>query len=68
MAMEDLMHPTSLGPTTGPTIRSLAELKPKLLATMHGASFSGDGAAALRALGDYYNSRLRTALEHSARG
>jgi hypothetical protein len=62
MAVEDLLHPTSLGPTTAPTIRKLAELKPTLLATMHGASFSGDGAAALKALGDHYDMRLRTAL------
>jgi len=32
------------------------------LATMHGASFSGDGAAALKALGDHYDIRLRAAL------
>ena len=29
---------------------------------MHGSSFSGDGAAALTALGDYYDMLLRTAL------
>src|SRR5262249_23715537 len=56
---EDLFHYTSLGPTTGATIRKLADLKPKVLAAMHGASFSGDGAAALRALGDHYDIRLR---------
>jgi hypothetical protein len=33
-----------------------------VLATMHGASFSGDGAAALKALGDHYDARLRVAL------
>jgi hypothetical protein len=62
MAIEDLMHPTSLGPTTAPTIRKLAELKPMLLATMHGASFSGNGAAALRELRDHFDKRLRAAL------
>ncbi len=62
IAAEDLFHATSLGPTTGPTIRKLAELKPKLLAVMHGASFSGDGAAALRVLGDQYDERLQAAL------
>ena len=41
---EDLLHYTSLGPHTGSTIRRLADLKPRVLATMHGASFSGDGA------------------------
>ena len=62
MVIEDLMHPTSLGPTTAPTIRKLAELKPTLLATMHGASFSGNGAAALKELGDHFDKRLRAAL------
>jgi len=65
---EDLFHYTSLAPTTGAAIRKLAELKPKILAAMHGAAYSGDGAAALRALADYYDSRLRAALGHSARG
>jgi len=59
---EDLLHYTSLGPHTGSTIRRLADLKPRVLATMHGASFSGDGAAALKALGDHYDARLRVAL------
>ena len=58
---EDFFHYTSLGPSTGSTIRKLADLRP-VLATMHGASFSGDGAAALKALGDHYEARLRIAL------
>ena len=33
---EDLFRYTSLGPTTGPTIRNLADLKPNVLAAMHG--------------------------------
>ena len=49
-------------PTTGATVRKLATLKPKVLATMHGSSFSGDGATALSALGDHYDLLLRTAL------
>ena len=59
---ESSFHYTSLGPTTGSTVRSLAALKPKVLATMHGSSFSGDGATALTALGDHYDALLRTAL------
>jgi flavorubredoxin len=66
MAAEDLFHQTSLGPTTAPTIRKLAELKPTLLATMHGASFSGDGAAALQILCDKYDRCLRAALGASS--
>jgi flavorubredoxin len=62
MAAEDLFKQTSLGPTTAPTIRQLADLKPKLLAAMHGASFFGDGATALKGLADQYDIRLRTML------
>ena len=62
MAAEDTFHATSLGPTTAPTIRKLADLRPKRLATMHGSSFSGDGSSALRALADHYETRLRTAI------
>ncbi len=62
MTTENLFHYTSPGPTTGSTIRNLAAPKPKVLAAMHGSSFSGDGAAALRALGDHYDRLLRTAL------
>ncbi len=41
----------------GATIRGLAELAPRTLALMHGPSFAGDGAAALRALADDYDRR-----------
>lgn len=46
---------TSLTPMTGPTIRSLADLNPRTLAVMHGSSFEGDGAGALRALAAGYD-------------
>jgi len=62
IATERSLHATSLGPTTGATIRKLAALKPRMLATMHGTSFSGDGAAALNALGDHFDRLLRAAL------
>ena len=62
IAAESLFQYTSLGPTTGAIVRNLAALKPKVLATMHGSSFSGDGATALSALGDHYDMLLRTAL------
>lgn len=62
MAAEDLFKYTSLGPSTAPNVRTLADLKPKLLATMHGSSFRGDGSAALRGLADRYDARLRAAL------
>ena len=37
-------------PYTDSTLQRLAALHPKLLATMHGSSFRGDGARALRDL------------------
>src|SRR5690242_5534828 len=52
IAAEDLFQYSCLNPGMGPTIRSLAALAPRTLALMHGPSFAGDGAAALRALAD----------------
>ena len=60
--LEDMMSATSLTPNTAPTIRGLAELGPSTLALMHGPSFTGDCAAALRALADDYEVRLQKAL------
>jgi len=59
---EDAFRSTALTPAIEPTIRRLAALGPKTLATMHGASFNGDCAAALHALGDFYGERLSAAL------
>lgn len=61
-AAEDMFQATCLTPRTAPTIRRLAELAPTTLGLMHGASFAGDGAAALRALADDYERRLADAL------
>lgn len=61
MAAEDMFGATSLGPQTGSTLRRLAELEPATLALMHGASFHGDGAAALRELAERYDARLQRA-------
>jgi flavorubredoxin len=54
---EDLFKYSSLSPAMGNTIRRLAELSPRTLALMHGPSFKGDGASALRALADDYDRR-----------
>jgi flavorubredoxin len=62
IAAEDLFHASSLTPTTGATIRRLAALSPRTLALMHGPSFAGDGAAALSALADDYDRRVRQML------
>jgi flavorubredoxin len=55
---EDMFKYSSLHPGMGRTIRRLAELSPRTLALMHGPSFSGDGAAALRALAADYDRRI----------
>jgi flavorubredoxin len=65
IAAEDLFKYSSLNPGVGPTIRGLAKLAPRTLALMHGPSFTGDGAAALRALADDYDQRVRAALPDS---
>jgi flavorubredoxin len=54
---EDMFQSSSLHPEMGATIRGLAQFAPRTLALMHGPSFAGDGAAALRALGDDYDRR-----------
>jgi flavorubredoxin len=55
MAAEEMFHSSSLAPQTGATIRQLAALEPETLAVMHGASFRGDGRAALHSLADAYD-------------
>jgi flavorubredoxin len=62
IAFESGAHATSLTPNTGKMIRKLAALKPRRLALMHGPVYSGDAAAALNALADYYDGELRAAL------
>jgi flavorubredoxin len=57
IAAEDLFKYSALNPDMGATIRGLAKLAPHTLALMHGPSFAGDGAAALRALADDYDRR-----------
>jgi flavorubredoxin len=58
---EDMFLATCLTPGTGPRIRELAALEPTTLAIMHGSSYTGDGAAALRALADEYDRRVAAA-------
>ena len=59
VAGEDLFQYSSLNPGMAATIRRLAKLSPRTLALMHGPSFAGDGAAALRALAEDYDRRLQ---------
>lgn len=58
IAAEDLFKYSALNPGMRATIRGLSKLNPHTLALMHGPSFTGDGAAALRALADDYDRRV----------
>ena len=52
---EEIFRASCLAPTTGPTIRRLAELAPKTLAVMHGSSYDGDSVKALQELAALYD-------------
>ena len=58
---EVIFHATGLTSNLGPTLEQLAELRPTTLAIMHGSSYTGDGAAQLRALADGYAAMAGTA-------
>jgi flavorubredoxin len=60
---EDMFKYSSLNPGMGTTIRRLAALSPRTLALMHGPSFAGDGAAALRALAADYDRRIADSID-----
>ncbi len=60
IAAEDLFKYSALSPDMGATIHGLAKLAPRTLALMHGPSFSGDGAAALRDLAEDYERRANS--------
>jgi flavorubredoxin len=63
MFAEDFFKASSLAPTSGATVRRLADLAPRTLALMHGPSFSGDCAGALKALADDYDARVAAATQ-----
>ena len=56
-----MFHATARTTTTASTIRWLGDLGPTTLAVMHGASFQGDGKAALHSLADAYESMVQEA-------
>ena len=58
IAAEDIFGATCLTPTTGATIRSLADLHPHTLGLMHGPSYTGDAYHALQDLAAAYDHRL----------
>ena len=59
---EGFFHATGLTTNLAPTLELLASMEPTTLATMHGSSYSGDGAAHLRALSDGYAVMQRESL------
>ena len=63
IAGEDIAGFSALNPAMGATLRKLAELNPRTLALMHGPSFTGDAAGALRDLADDYDRRARAAMQ-----
>src|SRR6187455_244307 len=53
-----LMDYVPLTPATRRRLNELADLQPRVLAAMHGSTFVGDGAGALRAAADMLQHRL----------
>lgn len=62
IAAEDIFRFSTLNPGMAATIRRLVDSAPRTLAIMHGSSFAGDGAAALRALATDYDRRVHAAV------
>jgi flavorubredoxin len=56
--MEAASGAMTMAPATSGTLRRLADLEPRTLALMHGSSFAGAGAAALRGLAEFCEARL----------
>jgi flavorubredoxin len=61
MAAEQMFHATCLAPHTAKTLQQLGDLSPTTLAIMHGASFRGDGKAALYDLAVGYEALIAAA-------
>lgn len=57
MEAEAIFRASSLGPNTNETLTRLADLEPARLALMHGPTYVGDGAKALRDLAQAYDER-----------
>lgn len=58
---EAMFRSMSVTPATVSTLRMLADLSPRTLAIMHGSSFAGDGAAALRTFASAFDRQLARA-------
>jgi flavorubredoxin len=57
---EDIFRSSSLAPSSGATVRRLADLDVATLALMHGPTFTGDCRGALLDLADDYDKRIAT--------
>jgi flavorubredoxin len=57
MEAEAIFRATCLAPDTAAVMRRLGDLRPNVLAVMHGSSFNGDGAGALYDLAAAYESQ-----------
>jgi len=66
MLAEDVFHQSALAPTTGATLRRLADLEPTTLAIMHGASYAGDGGSVLREVASRYDRLVAEAAADAA--
>ena len=55
---ERLFHAMTMAPNTDAVLSELADLQPTTLALMHGSSFTGDGANALRTLAAQLRQRI----------
>ena len=64
MAAEDFFAASSLAPTSGATLRSLAELDVTTLALMHGPAYTGDCRGALIELAHDYDRRIAGRSDH----
>lgn len=60
IAGEERSQSMSLTPATATALRRLAALAPHTLAVMHGSSYAGNAAAALEALADHSERKLRS--------
>ena len=58
IAAEDVFRSSSLAPSSGETLRRLAELDIATLALMHGPAYTGDCKAALMDLAADYDRRI----------
>jgi flavorubredoxin len=60
IAAEDIFRASSLAPSSGATLRRLADLDVATLALMHGPTFTGDCRGALLDLADDFDKRIAT--------